>query len=94
MKTTSKIFRIDWFDALKGLLVAVVSAALYVIMQVLQSEGHLDWKATGILAGRAAGAAAAVHALTDQQLGGEGSRNCVRARAAREQHNPLSSSLG
>ena len=51
VKTTSKTFTLDWKDAGKGLLVAVVSAVLTAIYESLeQGEIKFDWKHIGIVA--------------------------------------------
>jgi len=57
MKQTSKLFRIDWVDTLKGVLVAAIGAILTPITESLNA-GILtfDWKhilAGGITAGLA-----------------------------------------
>ena len=57
IKTTSKLFNLDWKDGAKGLIVAVVSAVLTTIYDSL-SKGELkfDWKHIGIVAATTAAA--------------------------------------
>lgn len=57
MKQTSKLFRIDWVDTLKGVLVAAIGAIVTPITESLQAGIFVfDWKhilAGGITAGLA-----------------------------------------
>lgn len=49
----SGIFKLDWRDLLKGLVVTVFSAVITLVIEMLQA-GSIDWKAigvTGLIAG-------------------------------------------
>ena len=44
--TTSKRFTIDWRDAGKGLVMAVIGAGLTALQNSIET-GHINWKAVG-----------------------------------------------
>lgn len=49
-KVTSGLFAINWKDALRGLVVASVTAALILIQNQLSTGVVLDWKEVGTTA--------------------------------------------
>ena len=46
----NKLFTVNVKDAIRGVLMAVISAVLTVILQVLQNGSAIDWKAVGVVA--------------------------------------------
>lgn len=53
IKVTSGLFSINWKDALRGLLVASITAALILIQNQLSTGVVLNWKEIGTTAGLA-----------------------------------------
>lgn len=67
-KVTSGLFKLDWADLGKGLIVAVASAVITVIKQSLDAGNlHFDWKNIGIVAGTAGIAYLSKNLLTPTQ---------------------------
>lgn len=47
----SKLFSLNWNDVLKGLLMAVITPAIFLIQQAIQNGGFVfDWQKIGMAA--------------------------------------------